>query len=134
MQKLYILKLYIYMLQYLLTAIIFVILDGTYLNLVKGYFNKQVKSIQGSDIQMNIVATGLTYVVLIYGLSYFIIRKNKSVQEAALLGFFVYAVYELTNLALFKNWSILTVIMDTTWGTVLFGLTTAIVYKLKNIF
>ena len=122
------------MLQYLLTAIIFVILDGTYLNLVKGYFNKQVKSIQGSDIQMNIVATGLVYVVLIYGLSYFIIRKNKSAQEAALLGFFVYAVYELTNLALFKNWSILTVIMDTTWGTVLFGLTTAIVYKLKNIF
>ena len=122
------------MIQYLLTAIIFVILDGLYLNLVKDYFNKQVKSIQGSDIQINIVATGLTYVVLIYGLNYFIIRKNKSVQEAALLGFFVYAVYELTNLALFKNWSILTVIMDTTWGTILFGLTTAIVYKLKNIF
>jgi len=122
------------MLQYLLTAIIFVILDGTYLNLAKGYFNKQVKSIQGSDIQMNIVATGLVYVVLIYGLNYFIIRKNKSVQEAALLGFFTYAVYEFTNLALFKNWSILTVIIDILWGTVLFGLTTAIVYKIKNIF
>lgn len=122
------------MLQYLLSAIVFVILDGTYLNLVKGYFNKQVKSIQGSDIQMNIVATGLVYVVLIYGLNYFIIRRNKSVQEAALLGFFVYAVYELTNFALFKNWSVFTVIIDTLWGTVLFGLTTAIVYKLKNIF
>ena len=47
------------MLQYLISAIVFVILDGTYLNLVKGYFNKQVKSIQGSDIQINIVATGL---------------------------------------------------------------------------
>jgi uncharacterized membrane protein len=122
------------MIQYLISAIIFVILDGTYLNLVKGYFNKQVKSIQGSDIQMNIVATGLVYVVLIYGLNYFIIRKNKSVKEAALLGFFTYAVYELTNLALFKNWSVFTVIIDTLWGTVLFGLTTAIVYKIKNIF
>lgn len=122
------------MLQYLLTAIIFVILDGFYLNLVKAYFNKQVKSIQGSDIQINIIATGLVYVVLIYGLNYFIIRKNKSVQEAALLGFFTYAVYEFTNLALFKNWSIFTVIIDTLWGTVLFGLTTAIVYKIKNVF
>ena len=122
------------MIQYLISAIIFVILDGTYLNLIKGYFNKQVKSIQGSDIQMNIVATGLVYVVLIHGLNYFIIKKNKSIKEAALLGFFTYAVYELTNLALFKNWSILTVIIDTTWGAVLFGLTTAIVYKLKNIF
>ena len=122
------------MIQYLLTAIIFVILDGTYLNLIKGYFNKQVKSIQGSDIQINLVATGLVYVVLIYGLNYFIIRKHKSVQEAALLGFFTYAVYELTNLALFKNWSIFTVIIDTTWGTVLFGLTTAIVYKISHLF
>ena len=122
------------MLQYLISAIVFVILDGTYLNLVKGYFNKQVKSIQGSDIQINIVATGLVYVVLIYGLNYFIIRRNKSVQEAAALGFFTYAVYELTNYALFKNWSIFTVIIDTLWGTVLFGLTTAIVYKLKNVF
>jgi uncharacterized membrane protein len=122
------------MIQYLLTAIIFVILDGTYLNLIKGYFNKQVKSIQGSDIQINIVATGLTYVVLIYGLNYFIIRKHKSVQEAALLGFFTYAVYELTNLSLFKNWNITTVIIDTTWGAVLFGLTTAIVYKISSLF
>ena len=122
------------MIQYLLTAIIFVILDGTYLNLIKGYFNKQVKSIQGSDIQINIVATGLTYVVLIYGLNYFIIRKHKSVQEAALLGFFTYAVYELTNLSLFKNWNITTVIIDTTWGTVLFALTTAIVYKISQLF
>ena len=40
--------------------------------------------------------------MLIYGLNYFIIRKHKSVQEAALLGFFTYAVYELTNLSLFK--------------------------------
>jgi len=122
------------MIQYLLTAIIFVILDGTYLNLIKGYFNKQVKSIQGSDIQINIVATGLTYVVLIYGLNYFIIRKHKSVQEAASLGFFTYAVYELTNLSLFKNWNITTVIIDTTWGAVLFGLTTAIVYKISHLF
>ena len=38
------------MLQYLLTAIIFVVLDGLYLNLIKDYFNKQIKAIQGSDI------------------------------------------------------------------------------------
>jgi len=122
------------MLQYLLTGIIFIILDGTYLNLIKNFFNKQIKSIQGSDIKINIIATGLTYLVLICGLNYFIIKKNKSVKEAALLGFFVYAVYELTNYALFKNWSVLTVIIDTSWGGILFGLTTAIVYKLKNIF
>jgi uncharacterized membrane protein len=122
------------MLQYLVAAIIFVILDGIYLNLIKGYFNKQIKNIQGSDIEINVIATGITYIILIFGLNYFIIRRNRSVQDAALLGFIIYGVYEFTNMALFKNWSILTVIIDTTWGTVLFGLTTAIVYKLSAIF
>lgn len=122
------------MIQYLLTAVIFVILDGIYLNLIKGYFNKQVKAIQGSDIQINFIATAITYIFLIFGINYFIIQKHKSIQDAAILGLIIYGVYELTNLALFKNWSVLTVIIDTTWGATLFALTTSIVYKIMGIF
>ena len=121
------------MLQYLLSAIVFVILDGLYLNLTKDYFNKQVKSIQGSDIKANFIAVGITYIFLIYGLNYFIIQKNRPVKDAALLGLVIYAVYEFTNLSIFTNWSVLTTIIDTTWGALLFGLTTAIVYKTKLI-
>jgi uncharacterized membrane protein len=122
------------MIKYLLAAIIFVVLDGIYLNLVKGAFSKQIKSIQGSDIQINYIYTAITYIFLIFGLNYFIIQKNRSVKDAALLGLTIYAVYEFTNLALFKNWSIVLGIADTIWGAVLFGLTTAIVYKISNLF
>ena len=122
------------MIQYLVAAIIFVILDGFYLNLIKGYFNKQIKSIQGSDIKLNIIATGITYIFLIFGLNYFIIKRNRSVSDAALFGLIIYGVYDFTNMALFTNWSLLTAIIDTTWGAILFGLTTAIVYKLESIF
>lgn len=121
------------MLQYLLTAIVFVVLDGFYLNLTKNYFNKQVKSIQGSDIKINFIAVAITYIFLIYGLNYFIIQKNKSVKDAALLGLVIYAVYEFTNLSIFTNWSLLSTLIDTTWGALLFGLTTAIVYKMEDI-
>ena len=121
------------MIQYLLSAIVFVVLDGFYLNLTKDYFNKQVKSIQGSDIKANFVAIGITYIFLIYGLNYFIIQKNRSVKDAALLGLVIYGVYEFTNLSIFTNWSVLSTIIDTTWGAVVFGLTTAIVYKAKHI-
>ena len=121
------------MLQYLLTAIIFVVLDGFYLNLTKNYFNKQVRSIQGSDIKMNFIAVAITYIFLIYGLNYFIIQKNKSVKDAALLGLIIYAVYEFTNLSIFTNWALLSTLIDTTWGALLFGLTTAIVYKMEDI-
>lgn len=122
------------MIQYLVAAIIFVVLDGFYLNLIKGYFNKQIKSIQGSDIKVNIIATGITYIFLIFGLNYFIIKRNRSVSDAALFGLIIYGVYDFTNMALFTNWSLLTAIIDTTWGAILFGLTTAIVYKLESIF
>jgi uncharacterized membrane protein len=121
------------MLQYLLAAIIFVILDGFYLNFFKNFYNKQIKSIQGSDIQINIIATGITYVFLIFGLNYFIIKKNRSVKDAALFGLIIYAVYDFTNLAVFKNWTVLASIIDSTWGAILFGLTTAIVYKIRDL-
>jgi uncharacterized membrane protein len=122
------------MLQYLLTAIIFVVLDGLYLNLIKDYFNKQIKAIQGSDIKADFIAVGITYVFLIFGINYFIIKNNRSVKDAALLGLVIYAVYEFTNLSLFKNWSYLTAFIDTLWGAVLFGLTTGIVYKIRDFF
>jgi uncharacterized membrane protein len=121
------------MFQYLLAAIVFVILDGFYLNFVKNYFNKQIKSIQGSPIQIRLIATAITYIFLIFGLNYFIIRKHRPVKEAALLGLVIYAVYEFTNYSILKDWSLLTVVMDTTWGTILFALTTAIVYSLMKI-
>jgi len=118
---------------YLVSGVIFVILDGVYLNLIQKYFNKQIKSIQGTDIKINYTAAAITYIFLIFGLNYFIIQKHKSIKEAALLGLVIYAVYEFTNLSLFTDWSVLTVLIDTTWGAVLFALTTAIVYKIKGV-
>ena len=118
---------------YLVSGVIFVILDGLYLNLIQKYFNKQIKSIQGTDIKINYTAAAITYIFLIFGLNYFIIQKHKSIKEAALLGLVIYAIYEFTNLSLFTNWSVLTVLIDTTWGAVLFALTTAIVYKIAGV-
>jgi len=118
------------MFRYLVASILFIVLDGIYLNLIKNYFNNQIKVIQGSDIKINYMAVAITYIFLIYGLNYFIIRNHRSVKDAALFGLIIYAVYEFTNLSLFKNWSVLTAIIDTIWGAVLFGLTTAIVYKI----
>jgi len=118
----------------LISAVLFVCIDAMYLNLMKGYFNNQVKQVQGSPIQLNLVGAFLTYIFLIYGLNYFIISKNRSVSDAFLLGIVIYAVYEFTNLSLLKNWHVLTTILDTTWGGILFALTTFLVYKIKSIF
>jgi uncharacterized membrane protein len=115
----------------LVSAVVFIILDFVYLNVIKGYFNNQIKTVQGSPIQINYLGAALCYILLIFGINYFIIKPRKSVSDAFLLGIIIYGVYETTNLALFKNWSILTVIIDTLWGGLLFASTTYIVNLLR---
>jgi len=114
--------------QVLVTFIVFVTLDAIYLTSMKTYFDSQVKAIQGSVIQMNLLAAILCYISLVFGVYYFIIREKKSLFEAFLLGLVIYTVYEFTTWALFKNWKVATVIMDSLWGATLFTLTTAIIY------
>ena len=111
----------------LISAILFIIIDSIYLNLFKEYFKNQVEKVQGSPIKMNFLGAALCYVFLIAGLNYFIIKPKKSVQDAFLLGIVIYGVFETTNYALFKNWSVISVIMDTLWGGILFALTTYII-------
>ena len=119
-------------LEILATCIVFVIIDSIYLTSMKAFFDKQVNLIQGSNIEMKLIPAVLCYISLVVGLYYFIIKERKSLFEAFLLGFVIYSVYEFTNWALFKNWKLTTVLMDTLWGSVLFTLTTAIIYYIFN--
>jgi len=117
----------------LISAIAFISIDFVYLNLMKGYFFNQIKLIQGSEPKMNFFGAALCYLFLIAGINYFIIKPRKSVNEAFLLGIVIYGVYETTNYALFDKWSLLTVIMDTLWGGILFAATTYIVNLFRNL-
>ena len=112
----------------LLSAIVLISIDFVYLNVMKGYLESQLKSVQGSPVKFNYLGAALCYVFLIVGLNYFIIKPKKSVSDAFLLGIVIYGVYETTNYATFKNWSLLTVIIDTLWGGLLFAATTYIIH------
>ena len=118
----------------LLSAIVMISLDFVYLTVMKGYFNNQVKRVQGTPLQINYLGAAICYIFLITGLNYFIIKPRKSVTDAFLLGIVIYGVYETTNYALFSNWSIISVIIDTLWGGLLFATTAYVVEKIKNIF
>ena len=110
---------------------IMICLDAIYLTLTKSFYNKQIRIIQGSDLKIKIMPTLLIYVILIFGLNRFILHDKKSVLDAVILGFIIYAVFELTNIAIFDNWKIESVLLDSIWGGVLFGLTTYITYRIK---
>ena len=118
----------------LVSAIIFITTDFVYLNVIKNYFLNQIKLVQGSEPKVNFLGVALCYIFLIAGINYFIIKPRKSVNDAFLLGIVIYGVYETTNYALLKNWSIFTVIIDTLWGGLLFAFTTYIVNMLRGVF
>jgi uncharacterized membrane protein len=111
----------------LVSALVLVIVDFIYLNLIKQYFTQQIKDVQQLPMEINNLAAIICYIFLIIGINYFIIRPNRSIQDAFLLGIIIYGVYETTNKALLKKWSWLTVIIDTLWGGILFAITTAII-------
>ena len=106
------------------------ILDAIFLYINNKFFNDQIIQVQQSPIKMDYFSALLCYIFLIYGLYYFIIKDNKSIQDAFLLGIIEYGVYELTTKSLLKNWNYKTVIIDTLWGGILFSLTTYITYQI----
>lgn len=50
-------------------------------------------------------------------------RWTQALTMGALLGFFVYMTYDLTNLATIRNWTTALAVQDIAWGTFVTGLT-----------
>lgn len=114
-----------------ISAIVMLLLDMVYLSTFgKIFFSPLVKSIQGSDLKVNNYYALACYVIMILGLNYFIISKNKSLLDAFFLGILVYGVFDTTSGAIFKNWKIIPSLIDTIWGGILFVTVTFIT---KNI-
>ena len=117
--------------QLLAAAVIFMGLDFIYLSSFSGFFGNVVQKVQHSPLKMRFAGAALCYVALLVAFYYFILRQRRSVAEAFLLGVLIYAVFETTNLALFKDWPWTAVVLDTTWGGILFASTTAILKALR---
>lgn len=115
---------------FLITIVVLIFLDVIYLSFMSEYMNRVVMKIQGKDIKLNLLSVFLIYILISLGLNYFILERNRPIIDAFLFGIIVYGVFDLTNYSLFEKWDILTVIIDTLWGGILFSLTTLIVYKL----
>jgi len=114
----------------IISAIVMLILDGVYL-----YFNKkalldQIINIQRVIMQFRPLGAIICYILLIGGLNYFIINRNRSIMEAFIFGLVVYGVYDSTNYATLKKWSPELAIMDTVWGGILMSTTTYLTYML----
>ena len=110
---------------YGLTVPVFFVIDLIWLGVVaKSFYQKNLKYILSPNV--NWTAAIIFYLIYIAGILIFAVLPalaKDSLRHAAvwgaLFGFFTYATYDLTNLALLKDWPIVIVIVDILWGVVL---------------
>lgn len=87
---------------------------------------RMVLRIQGSELKVRLVPALIVYIALAY-----LVTKTETPLEAFKVGVAVYAVYDFTNLALFKNYTVSFAVLDSLWGGILLGMTR---YALDRIF
>lgn len=110
---------------YLLTTIVFLIIDLTWLGFIAKDLYKKYLGHYLTD-NVNWTAALIFYLLFIIGISIFAIypavNKNSYITAivlGALFGFFTYATYDLTNLATLKDWPLTIVFIDILWGSFL---------------
>jgi len=119
---------------YLIALPVFFAIDMVWLGLVaKDFYRAQIGALMKPDV--NWVAAIIFYLIFIAGLVVFVISPAiekgswfHALLFCALFGLVCYATYDLTNLAVAKDWPLLVTIVDLVWGAVLAAAVSTITY------
>lgn len=111
---------------FLLPVLVFIV-DLPWLMYNSTTSRKMIESIQKSELSVRLIPSIVVYIALAY-----LITLPKSTESAFLLGLSTYAVYDFTNYATLKNYSLEFAIMDSLWGGILFVILYTIINYFKN--
>lgn len=98
-------------------AAVILALDIPWLYAISGWANSVVRGIQGSPLEFRAWPAIPVYLALGYILGF-----AKSAGVAFTLGLSTYAVYDFTNLAMFKKYPVEMAVADSLWGGTLMTL------------
>ena len=115
----------IYLTAYFSTLVVFVLCDMAWLvTMASRLYHPTLRDIMLTDV--NLPAGVAFYLIYPIGLVIFALLpalKSGSLAQAtlggALLGFFTYMTYDLTNQATLRNWTTQLTLVDAGWGTLL---------------
>ena len=114
-----------YLIHFLLTVPIFFAVDLIWLGIIgKPIYQKYIGHLMAEKV--NWTAAIVFYLLFILGILIFAVypalkldKLSYAITYGALFGFFTYMTYELTNMAVIKDWSWQIVPIDIAWGTLL---------------
>lgn len=105
---------------YLATLLVMVPIDFLFLGTIaKSMFQSEVGDMLG---ELRVTPAILFYLLYVVGVLIFVSGSPNAAWQSTLLygalfGFFCYATFELTNMALLKHWSWTVVVVDIAWGS-----------------
>ena len=115
------------MILYLITALIFLVIDAIMLTLVvKPLFVRHLGDTMRDSPML--APAGLFYLAFVAGLVFLVsipalrdANPGRAALHGAMIGAMAYGTYEFTSMSIMKNWSWFMVAVDTSWGAVLTG-------------
>lgn len=102
------------------------VLDALWLGwLARDFYRREIGSLMVEEIRW--IPAALFYVGYPAALVALVMNPmpatlGAAASKAALLGLTVYAVYDLTNMATLKHWSVQLALVDVAWGTFVAGM------------
>lgn len=124
--------------KYLVSSVLFPLIDLFYLKLISNHFSKLVKKITKEEMVFNMTKGIIAYIILAFGINYHIISDmnnnniNKKLLDSFILGLVIYGTFDFTNGAIFKDYDYTTMVIDTFWGAILHLLVTYLTYKITQ--
>lgn len=117
---------------------VFLAIDMVWLGLVaKNFYREQIGALLKPDV--NWIAAIIFYLIFIAGIVVFVIvpavEKGSWMHAllfGALFGLVCYATYDLTNLAVAKDWPLLVTLVDLAWGSILAASVSIATYFIVN--
>lgn len=107
---------------YGIAMLVFLALDIPWLNsMTPALYQAELGHLMADD--PNFIAALLFYVMYIAGCLYLVVLPSVSVKQAAIrgavLGLIAYGTYDMTSLAVFKDWPVYVSVIDMVWGSFL---------------
>jgi uncharacterized membrane protein len=128
-----------YFVAYVVTGLAFALIDSVWL---RNAYTKLYQPELGDMLMkggFRLCPAIAFYLLYILGMMIFAVgpamasgRWQTALIQGAMLGFFCYMTYDLTNMATLKQWSMKVVVLDIIWGTFLTGSASAAGYLLTN--
>lgn len=123
---------------YVIAVPVFFAIDMVWLGVIaKGFYRQQIGTLLKPEV--NWIAAVIFYLLFLAGLVFFVIEPamqkhswSDALLRGAFFGLVTYATYDLTNLAVAKDWPLTVTVVDMLWGTVLAASVALVTYVIAQ--